>query len=225
MSRGRCCWHRHSPAGVQPLQLVPVAAHGHRGLPAQLIGFVVSAYFAGFLFGSLWASAVVSQVGHMRAFAAFAAILTGSFLFLALFVSPLGVDGDPRPSRSPSPASWASHRKLAERPRRQRQPRPHPVLLHDRQPDGVGPRPAVAGRRPPAATCPDRGGAAVGGTRPVALSPSAGPPPPSRNALNLLALYRISPLGVVGCFTAVGLSNAAFYSLAPLFGAVARACR
>ena len=52
---------------------------------------------------------------------------------------------------------------------------------------------------------------------PVALSPSAGPPPPSRNALNLLALYRISPLGVVGCF-AVGLSNAAFYSLAPLFG-------
>src|SRR5690606_30488162 len=60
---------------------------GIERFPPQLIGFVVSAYFAGFLFGSLWAGAVVARVGHIRAFAAFAAILTGSFLFLALFVS------------------------------------------------------------------------------------------------------------------------------------------
>ncbi len=192
---------------------------GIERFPPQLIGFVVSAYFAGFLFGSLWAGAVVARVGHIRAFAAFAAILTGSFLFLALFVSAWAwmairvLSGFAIAGIFVVTESWLNDR--ADSGNRGRILSFYMIV--NQMASGLGQQLLQAGD--PAG--PDlflvAGALLSVALVPVALSPSAGPPPPSRTALNLIALYRISPLGVVGCF-AVGLSNAAFYSLAPLFG-------
>ncbi|MGE0722876.1 MAG: MFS transporter [Alphaproteobacteria bacterium] len=192
---------------------------GIERFPNELIGFVVSAYFAGFLFGSLWAAAIVARVGHIRAFAVFAAALTGSFLFLALFVSPYTwmairvLSGFAMAGIFVVTESWVNDRADASN----RGQVLSLYMMTNQLASGLGQQLLNAGD--PAG--PDlfliAGALLSVALIPVALSPSAGPPPSPRSALGLRALYRISPLGVVGCF-AVGLSNAAFYSLAPLYG-------
>lgn len=51
---------------------------------------------------------------------------------------------------------------------------------------------------------------------PVALTTAAAPSAPEIVRLRIAHLYRISPVGVFGCF-GIGLANGAFWSLAPLF--------
>jgi predicted MFS family arabinose efflux permease len=51
---------------------------------------------------------------------------------------------------------------------------------------------------------------------PIALTMSASPAPPDVFRLRVGKLYRISPVGVAGCF-AVGLANGAFWALGPVF--------
>lgn len=51
---------------------------------------------------------------------------------------------------------------------------------------------------------------------PVALTRAEAPAPIKAARLDLMGLYRISPVGTVGCF-AVGLTNGAFWALAPVF--------
>jgi MFS family permease len=50
----------------------------------QIAGYVMSAYYAGFVGGSLMAQRIIAQVGHIRAFAAFAATLTAAVMIHAL---------------------------------------------------------------------------------------------------------------------------------------------
>ncbi len=50
----------------------------------QIAGYVMSAYYAGFVVGSFTAQRIIGQVGHIRAFAAFAAILTAAVIVHAL---------------------------------------------------------------------------------------------------------------------------------------------
>lgn len=54
------------------------------GSGTMLIGMVATAYFAGLVAGALRAGAVVRRVGHIRAFAAFVALLSASTLSYAL---------------------------------------------------------------------------------------------------------------------------------------------
>lgn len=51
---------------------------------------------------------------------------------------------------------------------------------------------------------------------PVALSTSSEPAPIKAVKINFTELYRTSPVGVIGCLT-VGLTNGAFWALAPVF--------
>ena len=56
----------------------------------QIAGYVMSAYYAGFVAGSFMAQRIIGRVGHIRAFAAFAAILTAAVMVHALvFYIPL----------------------------------------------------------------------------------------------------------------------------------------
>ena len=59
------------------------------GVSTQLIGFVTSAYFLGMCVGALYCCRLIRGVGHIRAFAAFAAITTSLVLLHGLFISPL----------------------------------------------------------------------------------------------------------------------------------------
>jgi MFS family permease len=56
------------------------------GFSPNLTGFVVAAYFSGLLLGGLFAARVVSRVGHIRSFAAFASLMSASALMHPIFV-------------------------------------------------------------------------------------------------------------------------------------------
>ena len=59
------------------------------GFSATLVGFIVAAYFMGLLFGGLFAGRVVTRVGHIRSFAAFASLMSVSALVFPIFVTPV----------------------------------------------------------------------------------------------------------------------------------------
>ena len=48
---------------------------GRASAPSELTAIILSAYYVGFVLGSLRGPVVVSRVGHVRAFAAFTAIV------------------------------------------------------------------------------------------------------------------------------------------------------
>lgn len=58
------------------------------GFPDQLIGLLMSCYFAGFLAGSLLAPGLIQRVGHIRIFAALSAVASVTILIHALYVDP-----------------------------------------------------------------------------------------------------------------------------------------
>ncbi len=60
------------------------------GFPTAIIGFVMSAYFAGFLAGSTMVPKLVRRVGHIRVFAALASLASIAVLVHAVFVNPVG---------------------------------------------------------------------------------------------------------------------------------------
>ncbi|MBU0824744.1 MAG: MFS transporter [Alphaproteobacteria bacterium] len=59
------------------------------GSGTMVVGLVATAYFAGLVIGAIRAGEVVRRVGHIRAFAAFVALLSASTLTYALFQHPL----------------------------------------------------------------------------------------------------------------------------------------
>ncbi len=56
--------------------------------PTAAIGIVMSCYYVGFLFGTTIAPRLIQHVGHVRVFAAFAAVAAAATLFQAVFVHP-----------------------------------------------------------------------------------------------------------------------------------------
>lgn len=60
---------------------------GVEGLPPRVIGSVMACYSIGFVVATLVCERIIQKVGHIRAFAAFAAIAAGSTLVYPLFVN------------------------------------------------------------------------------------------------------------------------------------------
>jgi MFS family permease len=59
------------------------------GFPAPLTGAVMSCYYLGFMLGTALAPRLVRRVGHIRVFAAMAALACASILAQALLIAPL----------------------------------------------------------------------------------------------------------------------------------------
>jgi MFS family permease len=62
---------------------------GLEHVPTQVSGLVMSSYYAGLVAGCLWGRGIISRVGHIRAFAAFAATVAAMTLIYALWFDPL----------------------------------------------------------------------------------------------------------------------------------------
>ncbi len=72
------------------LQGTLLAVRAYReGFSTTTTGLVMSSFYAGFLGGSLWAPNIVQRVGHIRVFAALAALASASILLYATFVGPV----------------------------------------------------------------------------------------------------------------------------------------
>lgn len=57
------------------------------GFPTYLSGLIMAAYFAGLVAGTIWCRPIVQRVGHIRAFAAAAALISATALLHAFEVS------------------------------------------------------------------------------------------------------------------------------------------
>jgi len=58
------------------------------GFPTLVTGIVMSCYYIGYVFGTLVAPPLLRQLGHIRVFAALAAVASVAVLVQGLFVNP-----------------------------------------------------------------------------------------------------------------------------------------
>ncbi|MBK1695821.1 MFS transporter [Rhodovibrio salinarum] len=185
---------------------------------ALQIGWLGSAYFAGFALGSWAGPRFVRRVGHIRAFTALAAIASATVLGHALAIQPdvwlplRAVTGFCLAGLYVVMESWLNAQAtnatrgailsvyttinltvitLGQ------------LLVAVLEPQTFVPF-AVAAML-----------IALAGV-PLALTTSKPPAGPTATGIRPLWLYRISPVGLVGCF-AVGLANGPFWTLAPAF--------
>jgi MFS family permease len=196
--------------------LIPLDLTAH-GVPDGVIGTVGSAYFLGFLLGTLTCARLVRAVGHIRAFAVFLAIGADCALLMTFTDRPL---------------VWAALRLVmgwqlsgmflvAE------------SWLNDKTDN------ASRGRTFGAYLLISWGGAALGPLAygllrdadrslimvglafatalvPMALTPVSNPPLGERRRFTLKQLFNTSPMGAT-CVIASGLVNSSFYTLAPVY--------
>jgi len=59
------------------------------GFPTAVTGFIMSGYYAGFLFGSIVTPKILSNVGHVRVFAALASLASSAALLYVVFIDPI----------------------------------------------------------------------------------------------------------------------------------------
>lgn len=205
--------------GANGLAMTVIAVRGRlEGLSDTWIGIFGSAYYAGMMVGVLLTPWLIKRVGHIRVFAAFASIC--AIAILALLLVPPGLEwvvarfvtGIAFCGTAMVVESWLN--ALASNADRGR------VLSVYRIVDLA----AVTGGQ---FLLPlyGAGGYEIlvliallycAGLVPVALAREGNPPVQATHRLNLIAIWRISPVAIVGCLT-IGLTNGAFRSVGPLY--------
>lgn len=205
--------------GGNGLQGTLIALRGaHEGFSPSLIGFMGTAYFAGFLIGCIFITRMIRAVGHIRAFATLAASASVGALMLILFVDPVVwtlvrfVSGICFAGLFTVMESWLNSGATNEDRAR--------VLALYRMID-IG---AVTGMQfvIPALGIEDFAVFAVMAMMitfslvPVSIGDRSNPSPPEDVRLDLGRVWRISPLAATGCI-AVGVTNSAFRTVGPVY--------
>lgn len=183
-----------------------------------LLGLLVSAYFAGFILGCRVVPIWIKSVGHIRVFVALASIASSSALAHALIVEPItwavlrAITGFAFAGLAMVLESWINER--ASNANRGQ------LLSVYRVVDLAA---VMIGNALLATASPSSFSlfALVSilisiALVPVALTRSVAPAPLASARLNLVKLYKVSPVGAAGAMT-TGLANAAFWGLAPVF--------
>lgn len=188
------------------------------GFSLEITGMVMAAYFAGFVAGSLRSVDLIERVGHIRTFAALAAVASASALTHVLIGDPVAwailrfVMGFCFAGLYMVMESWLNG--MADNASRGR-------ILSVYMTLNLGS--LAAGQL--FLLMPDPGGFALFCVAsmfislalvPVTLSRTTAPTPPRAQPLSLRALFGISPLGMAGSF-ASGLALGPFWNMAPVF--------
>jgi MFS family permease len=188
------------------------------GFSTSVVGLIMAAYFLGLLQGALRASLIVATVGHIRAFAAFASVMSVAALLHVIVVEPVVwcvlrfASGFCMAGMVIVTESWLNAR-CTKRTRGQ------VMALY------MVTNYFFAGCGQFLLTIADPARFQLFSIAsiifslalvPVLLTRSAAPMPPDRARLNLRELWRTSPLGLLGSMCA-GMINASFYSLGPVF--------
>ena len=188
------------------------------GAPALAIGLIATGYFAGLTLGALRAPAVVRRVGHIRAFAAFVALLSASTLAYSLHQSGgfwlvlRFIDGLCVAGVYVCLESWLSER--AEPTRRGGVLAAYMIALYGGQALGqfqLNLGGGVTGM--PFVSASILISLAI---IPIVLTRAVSPAIADHPSLALSRLYTMSPLGLVGA-AIVGLMLGAFYGLAAVY--------
>jgi len=205
--------------GGNGLQGTLVALRGAiEGFSPATIGFMGTAYFAGFLLGCVAITRILKAVGHVRAFAALAALASAGTLMLVLVIDPVMwstirfLTGFCFAGLFTVMESWLNS-GVRNEDRAQ-------VLAIYRIID-LG---SVTSAQ---FLIPVLGAGGFGifavmsimitlSLVPVSLGDRSNPAPPEDVKLDLGRAWRISPLAAMACI-AVGLSNSAFRTLSPVY--------
>jgi len=191
-----------------------------RSVPTELIGLITSAYFVGFLAGTLTAHHVIDRVGHVRAFSALAALAAIATLLHIVVRHPAAwgvwrtVIGYAIAGMFVIIESWLNDKATSEN-------RGRIFALYSVVSWGA------AGLGPLALNYGDADGTQlfalitmvlVCALIPLALTTTGNPEIGHRSHFGIRRLYRISPLGVIACFGA-GLINTSLWGLLPVYAA------
>ena len=205
--------------GGNGLQGTLIALRGaQEGFSPAVIGFTGTAYFGGFVLGCIAITRIMNAVGHVRAFAALAAIASVSTLLLVLLLDPISwsvlrfVSGFCFSGIFTVTESWLNS-SVENRDRAR-------VLAIYRIVD-IG---SVTGAQFLIPLFGADGFAIFAimsimitlSVVPVSLGDRSNPTPPEDVKLDLARVWRISPLGSIGC-VAVGLTNSSFRVLSPVY--------
>jgi len=185
------------------------------GTSTIVIGAVATAYFAGLVIGALRAGDVVRRVGHIRAFAAFVALLSASTLAYALFTHALFwawlrlIDGVCVAGVFICLESWLNDRAEAET--RGGILAAYMVALYSGQAVGQ----LLLGASGALPSVPFQLASILISLAiiPLCLTRSVAPAPAEASAFSIRTLFTASPLGAIGA-VATGLMLGAFYGLA-----------
>ncbi|MCP4326844.1 MAG: MFS transporter [Alphaproteobacteria bacterium] len=189
------------------------------GFPTAVTGFVMSGYYLGFLAGSTVAPVVVKRVGHVRVFAALASIASASALVHAVFVDPAVwtamriVTGFAYAGLYVVAESWLNATGTNQN---------RGQLLSIYMVCMLGG--LACGQF--LLTVADPGGFVLFilvsvlvslSMVPISLTAVTAPSYDAPDPVGLIGLYRISPLGVIGCL-GVGVGQGAFYGMGAVYG-------
>ncbi|MDX8446576.1 MFS transporter [Mesorhizobium captivum] len=205
--------------GGNGLQSTLIALRGaQEGFSATVIGLMGTFYFAGFLLGCLAVTRILKAVGHVRTFSALAAVASVGTLLLVLVIDPVMwcairfAGGFCFAGLFTVMEAWLNS-GVTNKDRAR-------VLAIYRMVD-IG---SVTGAQ---FLIPvfGAGGFAIFAVMsmmitfslvPVSLGDRSNPAPPEEVKLDLPRVWRISPLGSIGCI-AVGVTNSAFRTLSPVY--------
>lgn len=186
-------------------------------VPTSGIGLVASAHSAGFLLGSLYGPRIIPRLGHGRAFVIFAVLAADAILLMALWQSPWGW----AILRAAQGAAYAALCIVAEswlNARANNASRGRVFALYMMASWGGGiAGPVIISIVPPSALLIVGAGMAYAtALLPVALAQPVNPPASTHASMGLLALLRVSPVGIA-CGLGAGLANSTFHALTPVY--------
>jgi len=188
------------------------------GFSTTLTGLIMSTFYLGFLLGSILTPRLTIKVGHIRVFAAFAALSSAAILLHALFVSvPVWmamrlISGFCFAGLYIVAESWLNDRASNET--RGKLLSLYMVVTYI----GVGAGQLLLNLADPVGYPLFILTSVLISIAVVPLLLSAGSPPTFQDSvrISLFQLYRLTPLGIVSMF-AVGLVTATFFALGPVY--------
>lgn len=192
---------------------------GIEGMAEETIGLVMSAYFVGFVLGSIYVPSLIQRVGHIRTFAALASVASAAALGFAIFVGPIpwlllrAVTGACYAGMVIVTESWLN--AGTTRSHRGRVLALYSLVYYA----------AWAGSQPLLNVAPVNGFVLFSlvsilfslALVPITLTRAGIPGVVEADRARLRRLHAISPLGLAGAF-ALGLAVGAFWGMAPTFG-------
>lgn len=185
----------------------------------ELSGLVMSAYYAGLVLGAIWGKRFIGRVGHIRAFAAFASLICAATLVHALWYGAISwallraLSGFCMAALFAVIESWLNERSS-------NQTRGQVLSLYM----VTAYLASFAGQF--LVNLSDVRGLELYNIAalllclslvPVVLTRVSGPDLGAIKPLGLRELYKISPVGVIGCFSA-GMLSGSFYGMGAIYG-------
>lgn len=190
----------------------------HEGFSTEVTGFVMAGFFVGMLAGAVLAVRVVAAVGHIRAFAAFASVMSVAVLAHTLHIEPLTwfalrvAAGFCMAGMVMVVESWV-HERASNETRGQ-------VLalymITNYLCAGLGQYMMVIGDPAQFQLFVVASIVYSVALVPVLLTRSGAPRPSSPQRMPFGELFRISPVGVTGMISA-GMANASLYGMGAVF--------